>query len=66
MRALNLGKQDVLMPLTQPLEGLCAGLATLPGQRTLLLVSNGFLPIVSQEATVRGVTSGSISLSSRT
>lgn len=48
MRALNLGKQDVLATYAT-LREIVRRMATLPGQRTLLLVSNGFLPI-EQEA----------------
>jgi VWFA-related protein len=48
MRALNLGKQDVLATYAT-LSEIVRRMATLPGQRTLLLVSNGFLPI-EQEA----------------
>ena len=44
MRALNLGKQDVLATYAT-LREIVRRMATLPGQRTLLLVSDGFLPI---------------------
>ncbi len=44
MHALSLGKQDILTTYAT-LREILRRMATLPGQRTLLLVSNGFLPI---------------------
>jgi VWFA-related protein len=44
MRALNLGRQDILATYAT-LREIVRRMATLPGQRTLVLVSNGFLPI---------------------
>jgi VWFA-related protein len=44
MHALSLGKQDILVTYAT-LKEILRRMATLPGQRTLLLVSNGFLPI---------------------
>jgi VWFA-related protein len=44
MRALNLGKQDILFTYAT-LKEIVRRMATLPGQRTLLLVSDGFLPV---------------------
>jgi VWFA-related protein len=44
MHALSLGKQDILATYAT-LRVILRRMATLPGQRTLLLVSNGFLPI---------------------
>ena len=48
MRALNLGKQDILFTFATIRE-IVRRMATLPGQRNLVLVSDGFLP-VEQEA----------------
>jgi VWFA-related protein len=44
MQALNLGKQDILATYAT-LREIVRRMATLPGQRSLLLVSDGFLPI---------------------
>ena len=44
MRALNPGKQDILTTYAT-LREIVRRMATLPGQRTLLLVSDGFLSI---------------------
>ncbi len=48
MRTLNMGRQDVLDTYAA-IEEIVRRMATLPGQRSLLLVSSGFLPI-EQEA----------------
>ncbi|WP_348264757.1 VWA domain-containing protein [Telmatobacter sp. DSM 110680] len=48
MRTLNLGKQDILSTYATIRE-IVRRMATLPGQRTLVLVSDGLLP-VEQEA----------------
>jgi VWFA-related protein len=48
MRTLNMGRQDVLDTYAT-IEEIVRRMATLPGQRSLLLVSSGFLPI-EQEA----------------
>ena len=44
MHALTLGKQDILVTYAT-LREIVRRMATLPGQRSLLLVSDGFLPI---------------------
>ena len=44
MRTLSLGKQDILATYAT-LREIVRRMATLPGQRTLLLVSDGLLPI---------------------
>jgi VWFA-related protein len=44
MRVLSLGKQDILVTYIT-LRQIVLRMATLPGQRTLLLVSDGFLPL---------------------
>ena len=44
MHALNLGKQDIMVTYAN-LREIVRRMATLPGQRSLLLVSDGFLPI---------------------
>ncbi len=44
MRTLSLGKQDILATYAT-LSEIVRRMATLPGQRTLLFVSDGFLPI---------------------
>ena len=44
MHALSLGKQDILATYAT-LREIVRRMSTLPGQRTLLLVSDGFLPI---------------------
>jgi len=44
MRTLSLGKQDILAAYAS-LREIVRRMATLPGQRTLLFVSDGFLPI---------------------
>ncbi|MGA8728504.1 MAG: VWA domain-containing protein [Terracidiphilus sp.] len=50
MRTLNLGSQDVLTTYSAIGE-FVRRMATLPGQRTLVLVSSGFLPIEQQART---------------
>ena len=48
MHSLSVGRQDVLITYAT-LKEVLRRMATLPGQRSLLLISDGFLPI-EQEA----------------
>lgn len=50
MRTLNLGSQDVLTTYSA-IKEFVRRMATLPGRRTLVLVSSGFLPIEQQSRT---------------
>jgi VWFA-related protein len=50
MRALNLGRQDVLVTYAA-IKEFVRRMANLPGQRTLILVSSGFLPLEQESRT---------------